>query len=45
MIKHNKGNIYNYKKLFENNDINNKVIFSLRKKKSFTVSKPIKKNV
>ena len=33
MIKHNKGNLYNYKKLFTNSS---KFFFSLKKKKSFT---------
>ena len=33
MIKHSKGNLYNYKKLFTNSS---KFFFSLKKKKSFT---------
>lgn len=42
MIKHNKGNLYNYKNLFTNSS--NK-FFSLKKKKSFTSTKHSKKDM
>lgn len=35
MIKHNKGNLYNYKKLFTNSSKN---FFSLKKEKKFHIN-------